>query len=134
MSWLATKIAFKKSWIWLKEHWQVPFMVAWTVAVWVVSRRNSQAVVEVLEAKKKSYKEQIDTLKKTHSDELLARDALIEKYKETVEKVQRDFKHGKLRLTNNQKEEIKKFVLESKGNPDEIKEKIESTFGFTYVD
>ena len=31
MTWLATKLFFKKTWIFLKENWQIPFLVVWTL-------------------------------------------------------------------------------------------------------
>ena len=125
---------YKNAWEWLKENWQIPFIFGWTFVVWVLTRRNSEALIEVLEAKNESHKKQIKILKETHMDELLKRDQLLETYQQTVEKIKRDFEFGKLKLSQEQEEEIKKFVVDSNGNPDEIREKIESTFGFTYTD
>ena len=125
---------YKKAWEWLKENWQLPFIFGWTIIIWILTRRNSQAIIEVLEAKNESHKKQIKALKETHMDELLKRDQLLDTYQQTVEKIKRDFEFGKLKLSQEQEEEIKKFVVDSKGNPDEIREKIESTFGFTYTD
>ena len=127
-------LKLKEAWIWLKAHWQIPFLLAWTIVVWVLTRRNSDAIIEVLEAKKKSYEKQIEVLNETHADELLKRDKLLDQYNETVKKIEDEWKLGKLKLSKEQQEGIKKFVLESKGNPDEIKKKIEDAFGFTYTD
>ena len=102
--------------------------------VWILTRRNSDAIIEVLEARKKSYEGQIKTLNKTHADELLKRDKLLDQYNSTVEKIKRDWTIGTLKLSEEQEEKIKKFVIDSKGNPDEIRKKIEDTFGFIYTD
>lgn len=127
-------LKLKKAWAWLKAHWQIPFLLIWTVVVWILTRRNSDAIIEVLEARKKSYEEQIKVLNETHADELLKRDKLLDQYNSTIEKIKRDWELGNLKLTKKQEDEIKKFVIDSKGNPDEIRKKIENAFGFTYTD
>ena len=127
-------LKLKKAWAWLKAHWQIPFLLIWTVVVWILTRRNSDAIIEVLEARKKSYEEQIKVLNETHADELLKRDKLLDQYNSTIEKIKRDWELGNLKLTKKQEDEIKKFIIDSKGNPDEIRKKIKDAFGFTYTD
>jgi hypothetical protein len=127
-------VKIKTAWAWLKTHWQVPFLLIWTIVVWVLTRRNSDAIIEVLEAKKESYEKQIKVINETHADELLRRDKLLDQYNDTIRKIEEEWKLGKLKITKKQQEDIKKFVIDSKGNPDEIKKKIEDAFGFTYTD
>ena len=134
MKWLAIKTAVCKSWLWLKEHWQFPVLLLWTIIVFVVSRRNSEAMLEVLEAKKNSYKKQIAILNEKHTTEILKRDQLIEKYHETVEKVEQDFIKKSKELSLEQKNTIKEIIIDSKGDPDAVKAEIENVFNFTYVD
>ena len=134
MKWLAIKTAVCKSWLWLKEHWQFPVLLLWTIIVFVVSRRNSEAMLEVLEAKKNSYKKQIAILNEKHTTEILKRDQLIEKYHETVEKVEQDFIKKSKELSLEQKTTIKEIIIDSKGDPDAVKAEIENVFNFTYVD
>ena len=99
-------------------------MILWTVLVYVMTRRNTDALMEVIETRKESYKKQIEVLKKSHYDELLKRDELLLLYQDAIKKIE---------LTKSQKNEIKKIVVKSKGNPDEIKKKIQDQFGFTLV-
>ena len=133
MSWLLFKTTLKKCYIWLKEYWQIPFMILWTVLVYVMTRRNTDALMEVIETRKESYKKQIEVLKKSHYDELLKRDELLLLYQDAIKKIEDDYRLKKIELTKSQKNEIKKIVVKSKGNPDEIKKKIQDQFGFTLV-
>ena len=134
MKWLAIKTAVCKSWVWLKEHWQFPLLLVWTVLVFVFSRRNSEAMLEVLEAKKESYKRQISILNESHKTEILKRDQLIEKYHETLEKIEEEYRKKSKELSIKQKNTIKEIVINSKGDPDAVKAEIENIFNFTYVD
>ena len=133
MNWLLFKTTVKKVYLWLKQHWQIPFLVIWSVLIWVMARRNTDALIEVIEAKKDSYKKQIEVLKKTHNDELLKREELVEEYEKTLENVEEKFLEDKQELTEKQKNDIKKVIIKSKGNPDEIRAKIEEQFGFNFV-
>tara|TARA_B100001094_G_C18089499_1_gene749624 strand:+ start:1035 stop:1310 length:276 start_codon:yes stop_codon:yes gene_type:complete len=91
-------------------------------------------MLEVLEAKRDSYRRQLEVLRTSHNDEILKRNALSDKYRETLEELQKEFENKKKELTNRQKNDIKEVVIKSKGNPDEIKRKIKKEFGFVFVE
>tara|TARA_B100000287_G_scaffold217522_1_gene205173 strand:- start:333 stop:734 length:402 start_codon:yes stop_codon:yes gene_type:complete len=133
MSWIIVKTFLKKSFLWLKQHWQIPFLVLWTVVVWVIARRNTSALVEVMEAKRASYKEQVEILRKSHNDEILKRNELIEHYEMTLVKIEEEFEKREEQLSEEQKNNIKEVVVKSKGNSDEIKKKIEEEFGIEFI-
>ena len=134
MTWIVFKSSLKSAWLWLKHHWQIPFFVVWTIIVYVMTRRNSDAVIEVLEAKKKSYKEQIEILKDSHNNEIIKRQSLTKKYEDTLKKIENQFRSEQKDLTKKQKNDIKEVVIKSKGDPDEIKKRIQEEFGFTLVE
>ncbi len=134
MKWLAFKTAVKKLFVWIREYWQVPLLVLWTIVIWVFARRNTDAMIEVIEAKKESYKKQVEILKKTHNDELLARDELMEDYDKLLENIEKKFTEDRKKLSEKQKNDLKEVIIKSKGNPDEIRKKIEEEFGFNFVE
>ena len=76
MTWVLLKNTALKSWLWLKEHWQIPFLLVWTVVVYVLTKRNTDAMLEVVDAKRDSYKKQIEVLRKSHNDEIMKRNNL----------------------------------------------------------
>ena len=134
MSWLAVKLWLAKAWSFTKQHWQLPFLAMWSVAVWMLTRRNSQAVIDVLNAKKESYDKQISILKQKHNEEILKRDQLIEKYHETIDIIKKEYKKKNIELDKKEKEKVKEIVAKAKGDPVVIRKGIEKAFGFTYVD
>ena len=134
MTWLAVTQAFEKSWTWLKENWKVPAIIVYTIVIGVLFRRNSEALKEALDAKKKSYEEQVAVLRRTHNQEILKRDGLIEEYEKIVEKLNKDFEQKNRALKEEEKEEIKEILIKSKKNPEIVKEKIRDLFGFNYVE
>ncbi len=88
MTWFAFTTATKKTFVWLKHHWQIPFLAVWTIATIILTRRNSDAIIEVLKTKKTSYEKQMSTLKVSHTDELLKRDRLFLQYQKTLQQVE----------------------------------------------
>ena len=134
VKWIAFKALVKKSLLWLKHHWQIPLLIVWSVVVYIMSRRNTDALVQVLAIKKKSYEEQIDLLKSQHEKEIFARDKLIKQYHDLVAKIEAKYKEKEKQLTKKEKVRIKEIVKKSKGEPDVIRKEIEKSFGFVFVD
>ena len=134
VEWIAFKKAASTCWLWLKNHWQIPFIIAWSMLVYFVSRRNSDAIIEVLNARKDSYEKQLNDLKKRHNDEIIERDRLIKRYHEAVSLVEKKYAEKEKELSLREKKRVKQIVSESKGNPDVIKKEIEKSLGFDFVD
>ncbi len=76
-TWIAFKLFIKKVWTWVRNYWHFPLVFVWTIMVWVFSRRNGEAALEVLLTSKKSYEAQIDVLKKSHVEEIEKRDKAL---------------------------------------------------------
>ena len=134
ISWLKIKLAMAKSWSWIKEYWQVPFLIVWTAAVWLLTRRNTQALVDTMETRNASYKKQIEVLRKTHNDEVMERKKLTEEYEILLEKLEKEFSEKNKVLSEKQKNDLKDVIIKSKGEPDAIRKRIEEEFGFTFVE
>lgn len=134
MSWLVVKKALKSTWLWLKTYWQVPVLAAWSIVVYILSKRNTDALVEVMNAKKESYEKQINELKTRHNNEIMERDRLIKQYHETVSAIEKKYEEQEKKLEAKEKRKIKEIVKKSKGEPDVIKAEIEKSFGFVFVD
>jgi len=134
MSWLVAKKTLKSIWLWLKTYWQVPVLAAWSIVVYILSKRNTDALVEVMNAKKESYEKQINELKIRHNNEIMERDRLIKQYHETVSAIEKKYEEQEKKLEAKEKRKIKEIVKKSKGEPDVIKAEIEKSFGFVFVD
>lgn len=132
MHWAAIKLSLGRAWSWLKAYWQVPFFVLWTMATYFITRRNTDALLEVLDAKQKSHKREVEALKRSHKDEILKLKGLQEQYIKTIQELEDKFEEQKKQLSKKQVEDVKEIVIKSKGNPDEIKRKIEDEFGIKF--
>ena len=134
MNWIVIKTTTKSVWTWIKTYWQIPFLFAWSIIIFLLSRKNSQAAIEVISAKNESYKKQINELKNRHHSEIIERDKLIEQYHKTIAEVEKKYAEKQKTLKKKEKKKIKEIVKKSKGEPHVIKAEIEKDFGFTFID
>ena len=132
MTWVLIKEYAEKSWEWLKTNWQVPFLVMWSAVVYLFSRRNTNALLEVIKTKDQSHKEEVEALKRSHKDEILKLKGLQSEYVKTIKELQESFEQQKKELSEKQVEDVKQIVIKSKGNPEEIKRRIEDEFGIKF--
>jgi flagellar biosynthesis GTPase FlhF len=108
-------------------------LVLYTAVMWFVFRRNADAALEVLAAKKKSYDDQIKILKQNHHDEILKKNQLIETYQKVIDEIEKKFEEQQRSLKEEEKERVKEIIVTSKRKPDVIKQEIEEALGFTFI-
>tara|TARA_R100000030_G_C3213982_1_gene114124 strand:- start:218 stop:604 length:387 start_codon:yes stop_codon:yes gene_type:complete len=123
----------KLAWIWLRENWKIPFLVVWSIVIWALSRKNAEAALDVLEAKKESYDKQIVALKENHKKELTKRDLLVKQYHETIERLEKKYAEKDAILTKKNKQRVKQVVEEMEGDSDAVQRKIEELFNFSDI-
>ncbi len=133
MSWITIKLSIQAFWAWLRKNWKVTALAIWSAVIWLISRRDSKAAIELMEANKESYEEQIRSLKKQRSVEREKVEELHLKYREALVKIEEKYSKKEKDLSLKQKSKIKKIIKQAKEDPDEINKKIENLFGFTHI-
>ena len=132
MTWLVTKAFFKRAWLFLKENWQIPFLLVWTLVTVLLTRRNTDALLQVIEVKQDSHKKQLEALRKSHRAEELKLQGSQDQYLQTIEDLSEKFKKQDRQLSQKHVEDVKEIVIKSRGNPEEIKRKIENDFNIRF--
>ena len=132
MGWLATKVFFKKTWVWFKKNWYAPVIVIYTLILWLVFRRGD-AAYEVLQTRDDSYKAQIKAINEAHEAEISKRNEVIKKYTEIISDLEKEYAANKLTLEAKKKKEIKKIVEEYGDDPAELAKIMSEKFGFLYT-
>ena len=124
----------KLAWIFVKKHWKVFVMAAWSIGIFIFARKNNQAAIETMEARKKSYESQIQALQDARNIEIQKREELTLKYKETLAKIEDKYSIKKEELSRKEKKKVKEIIKKAENKPDEINNKLEKLFGFTVTD
>ena len=100
-------LKLKIFWACIKKNWKAAALAVWSIAVWAISRRNSSAAIEAMEANKESYETQIKSLKEQHKIEVKKREELHLKYQETLVKIEEKYKKKKDELSKVEKKKVK---------------------------
>lgn len=134
MSLLAIKLFLNKSWLWIKHHWKMLFLFAWTFIIWFVSRKNTDAAMKVLDATKQSYQSQIDGINKTYKQEIENRDKAIQKYNSILAQIEDAHKSASQQLKFEKRARIKEIVNQYHSDPSNLNKTLLDEFGFEYVE
>ena len=110
MTWTLFKISCKKLCVWLKHNWKIPAIALWTFIVYLLSRDNTSAMKDVLEAKKEAHKKEVETLNRLHRAEILKVKSLQDEYQKTIKELQLRFELQNQTLKEEQLEYVKKIV------------------------
>ena len=130
---LAIKKALAKTWVWLKHNWMAPFIVVYTLFLWVLLRRKDEAKA-ILEIRSRSYQDQIDAINKAHKEEIEKRDQILEKYTKTISRLEEEFAKNNKELTEEKKKSVKEIVEKYYDDPDTLAIMIGKRFGFKYTE
>mgnify|MGYP003123995036 CR=1 FL=1 len=134
LTWEATKLFAKKAWIWSKHHWKIIALVAWTIVIWLISRKNARAMLKVLEATRKSYEDEINVLNETHAAEQQKKAAAVEEYHRVIESIESQYQNERDKLTFEKRARIKELVDSYAGDKESLNEALKGEFGFEYVE
>ena len=134
MTWLTTKIFFKKTWVFLKTYWYIPVFLIWTVILYFVFKRDTNSISGILKEATKNYKKQIEVINESHEEEIKKRDEIINKYKDTLIKIENEYAKKNMLLKEKEKKEIRKLAEEYINDPETYTRKIAARFGFEYVE
>tara|TARA_R110001583_G_scaffold141062_1_gene293206 strand:- start:556 stop:957 length:402 start_codon:yes stop_codon:yes gene_type:complete len=133
MTWLAIKVFLKKCWAWLKHNWQAPFIIIYTLVLWLFFRRKGQAH-KVLEVRSESYKKQIDAINRIHQEEIEKKNKILESYNKILSELEEKYKKDNVELDKEKKKEIKKLVEEYQERPDDLAKLLSEKYGLEYVE
>ena len=133
ITFLTIKKTLAKTWVWLKHNWMAPFIVVYTLLLWVILRRKDEAKA-VLEIRNRSYKDQIDAINEAHKKEIEKRDKILEKYTKTISRLEEEFAKNNKDLTEEKKKSVKEIVEKYYDDPDTLAIMIGKRFGFKYTE
>ena len=130
MSWLATKTAFKKVWIWCKHNWKIVALVVYNVFLYLLFSKNARNAKKMLEAARAAHRAEIDALNKSHAEAIQKRDENLKKYQEVLRAIEEKLAQESNKIDAQKKERIKEIIKESENDLNRLSELIKEEFGF----
>ena len=135
LTWLKLKYYLKKSWIWIKAHWELVLGTILVIFVYVTQRAKTSSMSKVLENSRKLHEEEIKALEDIHESEKEDLKKAEDRMIETMRRVEEEYEKSNQELDDKKKKEIESLVKKNKKDPDEITRRLSELTGFkTHVE
>jgi DNA anti-recombination protein RmuC len=130
LTWLKVKYYLKKSWIWIKAHWEIVLGAILVIFVYATQRAKTSSMSKVLENSRKIHEEEINALHEIHEKEKEDLKKAEDRMIETMKKVEEEYEKSNQELNEKKKKEIESLVKKNKKDPDEITRRLSEITGF----
>jgi len=130
LTWLRAKYYLKKSWIWIKSHWELVLGAVLVIFVYVTQRAKATSMSKVLKNSRKLHEEEVNALHEIHEKEKADLKKAEDRMIETMKKVEEEYEKSNQELDEKKKKEIESLVKKNKKDPDEITRRLSELTGF----
>ena len=110
MTWAATKIFFKKSYVWCVQHWRWLIFGIVALMAYLAGRKNSRALWQQAELARKQYQKEASAIEKAHSDKNKKVKKAESDFKTDVEKAEKEKSREEKALEAKKRREMMRIV------------------------
>jgi len=125
-------LALTKAWVWTKHHWKIVAISAWTLFVWLMSRKNVAMYKKILDNTIDNYKKEIEVLENSRNKEQEEKEEALRLRDESLARLEREFENREESLSFEKRARYLELLETLSENPEMANRAIEEEFGFTY--
>ena len=125
-------LSLTKAWVWAKHHWKIIAISAWTLFVWLMSRKNVAMYKKILENTIDNYKKEIEVLENSRNKEQEEKAEALRLRDESLARLEREFENREEALSFEKRARYMQLLEYLSENPEMANKAIEEEFGFTY--
>jgi len=125
-------LSLTKAWVWAKHHWKIIAISAWTLFVWLMSRKNVAMYKKILENTIDNYKKEIEVLENSRNKEQEEKEEALRLRDESLARLEREFENREESLSFEKRVRYLELLEILSENPEMANRAIEEEFGFTY--
>ena len=125
-------LALTKAWVWTKHHWKIVAISAWTLFVWLMSRKNVAMYKKILENTIDNYKKEMEVLQNSNEKEKEQTQEALKLRDESLARLEKEFENREEALSLDRRARYLELLETLSENPEEANRAIEEEFGFTY--
>jgi hypothetical protein len=131
---LKARLIAKKSWLWAKKFWWVIvigllFLCAALVGALTRNGAFLAGVLDLMDSKHKSHKEEIETLESIHNTEVREKNARLKEHIKRKAELEEEFKKRGETLDKQKEAELKRIVDEGYNDPEKLAKELAKAFG-----
>ena len=125
-------LALTKAWVWTKHHWKIVAISAWTLFVWLMSRKNVAMYKKILENTIDNYKKEMEVLQNSNEKEKEQTQEALKLRDESLARLEKEFENREETLSLDKRARYLELLETLSDNPEEANRAIEEEFGFKY--
>ena len=125
-------LALTKAWVWTKHHWKIVAISAWTLFVWLMSRKNVAMYKKILENTIDNYKKEMEVLQNSNEKEKEQTQEALKLRDESLARLEKEFENREESLSFEKRARYLELLETLSDNPEEANRAIEEEFGFKY--
>jgi hypothetical protein len=125
-------LSLTKAWVWAKHHWKIIAISAWTLFVWLMSRKNVAMYKKILDNTIDNYKKEIEVLENSRNKEQEEKEEALRLRDESLARLEREFENREESLSFEKRARYLELLETLSENPEMANRAIEEEFGFTY--
>lgn len=125
-------LALTKAWVWTKHHWKIVAISAWTLFVWLMSRKNVAMYKKILENTIDNYKKEMEVLQNSNEKEKEQTQEALKLRDESLARLEKEFENREESLSFEKRARYLELLETLSEDPEMANRAIEEEFGFTY--
>ena len=125
-------LALTKAWVWTKHHWKIVAISAWTLFVWLMSRKNVAMYKKILDNTIDNYKKEMEVLQNSNEKEKEQTQEALKLRDESLARLEKEFENREESLSFEKRARYLELLETLSENPEMANRAIEEEFGFTY--
>jgi len=125
-------LALTKAWVWTKHHWKIIAISAWTIFVWLMSRKNVEMYKKILENTIDNYKKEMEVLENSRNKEQEEKAEALRIRDESLARLEKEFENREESLSFEKRARYLELLETLSEDPESANRAIEEEFGFTY--
>ena len=125
-------LALTKAWVWTKHHWKIIAISAWTIFVWLMSRKNVEMYKKILENTIDNYKKEMEVLENSRNKEQEEKAEALSLRDESLARLEKEFENREESLSFEKRARYLELLETLSEDPESANRAIEEEFGFTY--
>lgn len=125
-------LALTKAWVWTKHHWKIIAISAWTLFVWLMSRKNVAMYKKILENTIDNYKKEMEVLQNSNEKEKEQTQEALKLRDESLARLEKEFENREEELSLEKRTRYLELLETLSEDPEMANRTIEEEFGFTY--
>ena len=126
-------VFWKKTWAWIKHHWQLLVIMLGIGVVFLFTRRPSDKLFNLMDKQKESYEKEINLIKKVNEEKKVKKEEATREHKKQIDEIEEQHDSDMAELELEKQKEIEETTENYKDSPDALAKHVAAALSAEYI-